>query len=274
MDAYLKTRLAARMDQLGLRLVILILSLVWFISLWGLSLPALAAALAMAVMGCTLLRLGQNKTTAQREAALRQRIGGEIALEEVLTCPPRKAHFQGALWLSSGYTELELLQAGSEGVLCQYRGQTLLVSLIAAHPSEKIGCGPLLALQRNLQDSQRAVALLTAPATREAQQYAAQAQPPIRLIPRETLQRLAGVCAPATDEQLVLLGKRHRPKQNRQAWLRHILAPHRTRRYLLYGLGLLALYGITRLPYYPVPGVILLCLALLSRAYPRQPDRL
>ena len=273
MEAF-KTQWAARLDQLGLRFLILLLSLLWFIGLWGLSLASMVAGLAMALMGCTLLRLGQNKTTAQREAALRRRIGGELALEAVIAVPAHKAHFQGALWLGSGHPALEMLRAGKNGVLCRYEGETLLVSLIAAHPSEKIGCGPLLALQRNLEGADRAVALLTAPATREAQQYAAQAQPSIHLIDRETLAHLAGACAPATDEQLVALGKRRRQKADRQAWLRHILARSRTRRYLLYGLGLLALYGVTRLPYYPVPGMILLCLALMSRVYPRQPDRL
>lgn len=225
-------------------------------------------------MGLSLLHLGQKRTVARRETALRRRIGGEMALEAILTAPARKAQFQAALWLCQGYPGLEMLRTSDRGVLCRYEKETLLVSLIPAHPSETIGCGPLLALQRQMQGADRAVALLTAPASRQAQQYAAQARPPLRLIPRETLCRLAGRCSPATDEQLAALGRRRREKANRQVWLRHILAPHRTRRYLLYGLGMLALYGITRLPYYPVPGTILLSLAILSRAYPRAAEKL
>jgi len=274
LQTHFKTQFAARMDRIGLRAVILLLSLVWFIGLWGVILPALIASLAMTLMGCLLLRLGQNKTTVQREAALRRRLGGEMALEAILTAPPRKAQFQAALWLTQGYPNLEMLRVAQQGVHCRYGQESLLVSLIPVHPCEKIGCGPLLALQRLLEPNERAVALLCAPASREAQQYAAQCCPPVRLIARETLLRLAGVCQPATDEQLTQLGKRRRQKADRQVWLRHILSPHRTRRYLLYGLGLLALYGFTGLNYYPVPGVALLCLALLSRVYRRPPDQL
>lgn len=274
MDTQFKTQFAARMDRWGLRTALLLLSLLWFIGLWGLTLPALLASLALWLMVCTLLRLGQSKTTAQREAALRRRLGGEIALEEILTMPRRKSHFQAVLWLSGGYPELSMVRVSEQGVWCRYHNETLLVALIPVHPSEKTGCGPLIDLQRHLNMSERAVALLTAPVSKEAQQYAAQAQPSIRLISRETLQRLAGACCPATDEQLARLGKRRHQKADRQAWLRHILSPHRTRRYLYYGLGLLALYGLTRLPYYPVPGVILLCLALLSKVYRRPPEQL
>jgi len=262
------------MDRLGLRAAILILSLLWFTALWGLTLPALIAALAMALMGCVLLRLGQNKTTARREAALRRRLGGEMALEAILTAPPRKAQFQAALWLTSGYPELQMQKATGEGVFCRYHHETLLVALIPVHPSEKTGCSPLIDLQRRLDIAHRAVALLTAPASKEAQQYAASTVPPIRLISRETLLRLAGACEPATDEQLASLGRRRRQKADRQVWLRHILSPHRTRRYLLYGVGLMALYFFTRLPYYPVPGVTLICLAFLSQVCPRQPQTL
>ena len=274
MQTHFKTQFAAKIDRLGLRLAILLASLGWFIGLWGVRLTSLIAAAALSVMICLLLHLGQKRTTDRREEALRRRIGGEIALNEILTLPPRKAHFQAALWLCSSYPDVELLRAASHGVYCRLADETLLVSLIAIHPGEKTGCSPLLGLQRSLGEAHRAVALLTASPSREAQQWAAQAQPPIRLILPETLRQMAGRCHPATDEQLAQLGRQRRPKVNSRVWLRHILAPHRTRRYLLYGLGLGAVYFFTRLPYYPVPAVLLISLALLSKVYPHPKEPL
>ena len=74
--------------------------------------------------------------------------------------------------------------------------------------------------------------------------------------------RLAGACHPAEDAQLAELGQRKRIKADRRAWARHILARHRTRRYVIYGLGLWGMYVWTGLPYYPVPATVLLCLAV------------
>lgn len=277
MEPYLnKTRLGVRLDSLGLKGLILFLSLAWFIWLWGLNAAALLAGAALSVMAYTLIYLGQRQRVTQREEALRRRLGGELSLEGVLLFPSRKAHFQGALWLGAGYPGLEMERATSQGVLCRYEGQRLLAALIPCHPEEKVGCAPLLALQRGVKElgADRGIALLTAAPTREAQRCAASAQPPVRLILREQLLKLAGACAPATDEQLVALGRRNRRSSEPRVWVRHILSPHRARRYLMYGLGLLALYGITRLPYYPVPGVVLLCLAALCRAYPRGQEKL
>ena len=277
LEPYLtKTRLGSRVDTLGRNVLILCAGVGWFVHLWGVNLQALAAGLAFSVLMGVCFHLGRKRTVAKRENALRRRIGGELALEEALTWPERRQHFEACLWLGQGYPGLEMERMTDHGVICRYEGQRLLTALIPCAPEEKVGCGPLIALQRHLKQEKldRAVALLTAPAAQSTLRYAAQAQPSIRLVHREELMRLAGACHPAEDAQLAALGQRKRIKADHRAWARHILARHRTRRYVIYGLGLWGMYAWTGLPYYPVPATVLLCLALLTRVYPRGEARL
>ncbi|MCL1963458.1 MAG: hypothetical protein FWF69_00145, partial [Firmicutes bacterium] len=86
-----------------------------------------------------------------------------------------------------------------------------------------------------------------------------------RLLGRDELIKMAGVAAPATDEQLRALGKRRRQKFRRELWQARILDPGKRRKYLFYGLGLSALYLFTRQVIYVIPGLILLVLFALCR---------
>lgn len=267
MQQYLeKTRLGGTLDSIGLRLLILVSCVLWFVFLWGVTMAALFAGIAFYLLVSLAIRLGKRKTVARREEALRQRIGGEMALEALPLTPPRQAHFQAALWLTLAHP-LRLERITEDGVLCRLEKDTVLVRCINRHPSIQISAQDIIEAQRAAlhHNAGRCVLCTASPLNSAARAQLGLAEPPVKIVGKERLTRLAGAAAPVTDDQLVALGARKRRHAGIGVWLNHILAPHRSRRYFWYGIGLLLLYLITRLPYYPVPAVLCLSLALLSK---------
>ena len=105
--------LRAAIDRLGLRLLVLTLSIAWFGHLWGIGMPALLAGAALSIMLCIALSGGYRRHAQKREEALRRRIGGELALESLMLASPREAHFRCALMLAentpSSWKQLQTL---------------------------------------------------------------------------------------------------------------------------------------------------------------------
>lgn len=267
MQQYLeKTRLGGTLDTIGFRLLILISCILWFVFLWGVTLAALFAGIAFYLLVNLAIRLGKRKTVARREEALRQRIGGEMALEALPLTPPRQAHFQAALWLTLAHP-LRLERITEDGVLCRLENDMVLVRCINQHPSIQISAQDIIEAQRAAinHNAARCVLCTASPLSSAARAQLGLAEPPVKIVGKDRLVRLAGAASPVTDAQLVALGARKRRHVGIGVWLNHILAPHRSRRYFWYGIGLLLLYLITRLPYYPVPAVLCLCLALLTK---------
>lgn len=270
-----KTRLGGALDSLGLRFIILVCCILWFAFLWGVTLPALLAGIAFFLLVCLAIRLGQKKTVARREQALRERIGGEMALEALPLAPPRQAHFQVSLWLTLAYP-LRLERITEDGVLCRLNGDLVLVRCLNRHQSVPVTAQDIIEAQRACMNhnATRCVLCTASPLLSAAQTQLGLSDPPVKVVGKERLIRLAGAASPVTDEQLIALGARKKRHVGIQTWLNHILTPHRSRRYFWYGMGLLLLYWITRLPYYPVPGVLCLSLALLSKIRHAEEDTL
>jgi hypothetical protein len=143
----------------------------------------------------------------------------------------------------------------------------VLVRCLNRHASLPVTAQDIIDAQRAAitHKAARCVLCTASPLQSAAQTAIGSASPPVKVVGKDRLIRLAGAAAPVTDEQLIALGARKKRHVGLDVWLNHILAPHRSRRYFLYGAGLLLLYYITRLPYYPVPGVLCLCLSLLSK---------
>ena len=135
MERYLsRSPQAGWLDAVGLRLGILAGCEVWFFALWGVGLPAILAGGALAAMIFLALRLLKKRRVVRKEQALRRRIGGELALEELLLAPAKKAHFQVALLVSAKWPVV-LLRVTEDGMLCRYGTETLLVSCLALPPA-------------------------------------------------------------------------------------------------------------------------------------------
>lgn len=275
MQSYLrKARLSTVADDLGLRLMLFALGIGWFVYLWGLGMPALLAGLALGMMGQLALGQFRRRTVDRREAALRARLGGELLLEEILLAPPRQAHFQTALLLGAKYP-LTMERVTEEGMLCRSGEERLLVSCVALPETGEAGQGNILTVQRACRRHgvARGVACVTGRCSPKVEAWAAEGSIPVKIIRRDTLLRLAGHMCPATDAQLIELGKR-RKRPAAAGVGRTILRRDKARTYMVYGVGLMLMYLVTGLKYYPIPGGVCLLLAVLSRCWPEDGERL
>ena len=268
MQEYLqKTPLGTVMDEIGTVAVLLALSVLFYVVLWGLNLASLSAGLATFIL-CMILRTRTRKTRLhRREMQLRQRIGGELKLEEWTVRPPRRAHFETALLLSQ-VCPLVLERTLEEGVLCtlEKSGERLLVACAQLHREEKLTARDIAAFQRRCVEAGASRGVICgAGGVQRAAEEQAQLAPQVAFIGREKMIALAGEANPALDRQLVALGRRKRAGRDRHTWKNSALSPQRTQKYLLYGMLLLTLYIVTGQRYYPLPGVICLVLMALCR---------
>ena len=84
-----KTLIAGITDRLMRAGTACILGIGWFVFLWGFSLPALTAGMALGVMLWLCARQFSKHITMKREKQLRCMLGGELALNRLLLEPPR-----------------------------------------------------------------------------------------------------------------------------------------------------------------------------------------
>ena len=268
MQEYLhRTRLSSLMDGIGFHFAALTCGIMWFALLWGLRLSAVTAGLSLYALILLIRSRTRDSRVKRKEKQLRERIGGELALERLLLSPREQANFEAAMLLSLR-APLTLLRTGEEGTLCSLRGEKLLISFVQSPQCDTIQPGQVLALQRGVRRMKAQSGVLCAPCgiSQKAKDQAEESVP-VRFIDREKLIRLFGRVNPATDEQLVALGRR---KKSRPAvgWLRVVLDRQRARRYFCYGGLLLLMYQFTHLIYYALPGLICVCLAAVSRCFP------
>lgn len=242
--------------------------------LWGLSVPALLAGAALTVMGQMALTRWRRKALLRREQALRCRLGGEIFLEELLLLPLRQAHVQAALVLEKKYP-LRMERTTDEGVVCISGGEKLLVGCIPLPERCETSAGEVLALQRacRLQGAARCVVCCTGKVAVQVETWAQTCTVPVKVIRREELLRLAGQMKPATDAQLVELGKR-RKRLDPGGMRKGILHPDKAKKFFVYGASMLLVYVVTGLMYYPLPGLVCLALGVGCRLCPRGDERL
>lgn len=262
MEKYMqKTAVAAVSDHVFRILAAVGAGIIWFVWLWGLSLPALTAGIALGGLIWLCLRQLGKKRLQKREQDMRRMLGGEMAVDRLLMLPDRHAAFQAALWIAPK-APLEMQRTISNGVTGTLDGKPVMVWLIARHKSTEIDVGAVLEALRAAKehDAQRIFLCVTAPMNKAAKKFVEEAEVAIRVVSREEMVFLAGICNPATDEDLLQLKKRRPRRKNCREWLNIIFDSSRKRRYLLYGLGLAGLWGLTRQPFYPIPAVICLCL--------------
>jgi len=275
MQKYLhKARFSSFMDDLGLRLIILVLAMGWFVRLWGLTIPAALAGVALAILGVSCLSHYRRSTVKRREQALRCRLGGEMFLEELQLAPVRQTHFQTALLLGEKYS-LTMERVTDDGMLCRSGDALLLVSCLALPPQEPLTHGHVLALQRSCRrwGAVRGVACTTGKVSQAVESWGAEGKVPVKVVHREELLTLAGRMCPATDAQLVELGQRKKrlaPGSLRKT----VLQREKAKRYFVYGTSLLLVYAVTGLVYYPLPGLLCLLLGVCCRLKTQEEPRL
>lgn len=267
MQNYLrKARLSALLDSVGIRALLFALAVGWFVYLWGLGVPAVLAGISLGMMGQLGLRHLRRQTVDRRAEALRRRLGGEMLLEEMLLAPVKQVHFQAAMLLGAKYP-LTMERVTEDGVICLSGGERLLVSCVALPEASDVGQGNILAIQRACRKhgAARGVACVTGRCSARVEARAAEGSIPVKIIRRDALVKLAGHMSPATDEQLIQLGQR---KKRPAAAGGGVLRRDKAKTYMVYGFGLMLMYMITGLRYYPIPGGVCLLLAVLCRCWP------
>lgn len=254
-----KTALASAADHLLRVLLAWAAGVGWFVALWGLCLPALTAGTALGGLFWLCARLLGKKQVQKKEAALRQTLGGELALEKLLLASPDEATFQCVQWLQAR-TRLQIESGG----LGMWDGETVLFRLFAQHPGTEISSQQISETIRKARQAQvqRILLCTTAPLSSAACRLAEKAEPSLRLVGREELIQLAGACCPATDEDLCRLKQRKPKRRSAREWLKIILHPSRAKRYFWYGVGLAALTLATGQRFYPIPAAV--CLLLFA----------
>lgn len=258
-----KTLAAQFMDRILRILITCSIGIGWFVALWGFCLPALTAGVALGGLIWLCARQFGKRSTQKREKQMRRMIGGELALQKLLLLPPRHAAFQAALWLTPRFPVV-MQKAVEWGILGTLDQQPVLVRLIAQHESQPVSVQQVVECAREMRAHavKRCILCLTAPACRDAQLFAAGADPPIEIVERAELVDLAGLCSPATDEDLSKLARKKRPRRSLGEWAAIVLDASRARRYFWYGLGLSLLALLTGLPFYPIPAMV--CLGLFA----------
>ncbi len=275
MEQYLRrNRLASFADGAGVLLLIYGAATMWFAWLWGLGVPSLLAGAAlgtMLAMARSCLRRGR---VARREEALRCRLGAELAMEEILLADPREAHSRMALLVAEKWP-VTILSARDEGVLCRQGEEKLLIVCVRMPPEGSLSAGDLVAGQRAVRRSgaERGVLCVMGRTSSAMLAKAEQTAVPLRIVQRETLMEVAGRLFPATDEQLIALGRRRRPA-GRGGVMALVFRRDKARRYFSYGLVMTLLYVLTGVRVYAVPGLVCLTMAIFCRTGPGTEEKL
>ncbi|MBQ7849790.1 MAG: hypothetical protein IJ343_08735 [Clostridia bacterium] len=267
MQQYLRrNRLSGLMDAAGAVALSYGAAVLWFAWLWGLGVPALLAGAALG----TLLWMARCRwracRVARREEALRRRIGAELLLEELLLSGAQTAHRQAAKLIARRWPII-VDEVAEEGAVCRQGSERLLVMCLRAPEDSDLSAGDLVAAQRAVRaaGAERGVICTLGKASPKSLARAEQAALPLRIISRETLLNLAAAVAPATDEQLVALGKRRRRPAGQGSVLQLVFRRDKARRYFGYGLAMTLLYVATGVRVYAVPGMVCLTMAVFSR---------
>ena len=234
-----KNKLASCLDHLALRALLFALCVGYFFFLWRSGPASLLCGGALFLLVVLTLMLLERRTLKRRDRMLRERVGGMIALEELIMLPGRAACQRVCDLLC------ETLSAESlGGAVMRYGGETWLVRCAQCLQGSSASQGDVLSAHRaRIEAGADKVALVsTAAFSPEATRAAEWADPPVRLISGRQLALLFGRLHPATDEEIA----RHAQHQKKPFSWRRIralaLAPAKLRRYLLCALLLLLFY--------------------------------
>lgn len=234
-----KNRIATALDRLALRLLLLVLCILYFYILWHSGISSLIAGIALFLLVLLFILLLERRTLTMRDHALRVRIGGAIALEELLILPTEQASQAVCSLLCESLGAKPL---GSSMLL--YDGKTYLVRCAQCLPGSTAGEGDVLSAHRAKVSAKAEMCILAgtggfSPAALRAGEWL---DPPVRLISGRQLALLFGQRHPATDEEIARRARRQRSPFTRQRILSLALSPAKQKRYLLCAFLLTSFY--------------------------------
>ncbi len=233
-----KNRVATALDRLALRLLLFFLSVGYFFMLWHSGALSLLAGSALFALAMLTLLLLERRTLTRRDHALRVRVGGAIALEELMLLPAVEAEKRVCLLLA------QTLGGTAQDSILTYAGRTYLVRCAQTLSGSAAGEGDVLSAHRAKTTSGAELCILagTGGFSPAAQCAAEWMEPPIRLIAGRQLALLFGQQHPATDAEIARRARRQRTPFSRGRIRALALSPSKQGRYLLVAFLLMMLY--------------------------------
>ena len=237
-----KNRVATALDRLALRALLFVLSVGYFFMLWHSSPLSLLAGSALFALAMLTLLLLERRTLARRDHALRVRVGGAIALEELMLLPAAEAENRVCALLA------EALGGSAQGPVLSYADKTYLVRCAQTLPGSSVGEGDVLSAHRARAAANIELCILagTGGFSPAAQRAAEWMEPPIRLVAGRQLALLFGQQHPATDAEIARRARRQRTPFSRVRIRALALAPAKQGRYLLVAFLLTMMYLLLR----------------------------
>lgn len=238
-----KNAFASALDRLTLRTLVLLLCIAYFFFLWRSGAASLLAGVSLFVLISLALMLFEKQTLSVRDRMLRERVGGMIALDELIMMPGGAASERVCALLCRA-----LGGEQEERVIMRCGEEIWLIRLAQCLPGTTASQGDVLSAHRaRIEQGADKVALAcTAGFSPEATHAAEWADPPVRLIGGRQLAALFGKMHPATDEDIA----RHAARQKKPfSWARIralALSGVKLKRYLLCAFLLLMFYLITQ----------------------------
>lgn len=255
-----KNKIAAALDRLALHALLLLLCVGYFFFLWRSGTASLLAGGALFALVCLTFMLLERRTLARRERMLRERVGGMIALQELILLPSGRAceTVRTLLCDTLGADALD-------GSRMRYENETWLVRCAQCLQGSSASEGDVLCAHRARieQNADKCALVSTAGFSPAAVRAAEWMDPPVRLITGRQLAMLFGRLHPATDEEIAQHLSRSKKPFSWQRIRALALAPAKLRRHLLCALLLLLLYFMTKSPWALVACALSFALALL-----------
>jgi len=234
-----KNKVAAALDHLALRMLLLGLCVLYFFYLWRSGSASLLAGSALFFLIMLLLLQLERRTLSRRDRVLRERISGIIVLENLLLLPCSQAAEQICELLCDTFSAEPL-----PGAKMLYEGETWLIRCAQCLQGSSASQGDVLSAHRARIEcgADRCALVSTTGFTPDAIRAAEWADPPIRLISGRQLSSLHGRLHPASDQEISAHLSRQKKPFSWQRIRALALSPAKTRRYLFCACMLFALY--------------------------------
>ena len=266
-----KNKVATALDRMAFRTLLLILCMLYFFYLWRSGLPSLLAGSALFALVMLLLMQLKRRTLTRRDRMLRERIGGIIALDNLLLMPNKQACNEICSLLCAVFDAKVLPDAKM-----LYENEVWLIRCAQCLQGTTVSQGDVLSAHRARVEcgADRCALVSTTGFSPEAVRAAEWTDPPIRLISGRQLALLHGKLHPATDEEIAAHLARQKKPFSLQRVRQLALSPAKMRRYFLCSGLLLALFLLTENIVSLISCLLSFALAMLCHHENRQKFRL
>lgn len=257
-----KNKAAARIDRFALFLLICFACIGYFFMLFRSLIPGMLAGLSLFALILLTVLLFERSTLSHRDRALRERIGGSIALCDLILMPNGEANRRVCGLLCSVLRAEQL-----DGDIMHYEEENWLIRCAQTMRGQGIGENDVLSAHRarTERSCMQCVLCSTGNVSPSAVRAAEWVDPPIRLISGAQLSALFGQIQPASDEDIARHARRQKKPYSFSRMRLIALSPAKQKKYLLCSFLLLVLYLITRTPMNLVSCLLAFFLAILCK---------